>query len=382
MITNHSSVIELNRKAIANNLKFIKNLIGEKVTLSSVIKGNAYGHGMQQMVPELQYLGVNHFSVFSSFEAKIAHQSLTKEATIMVMGDIAEEDISWIVENEIQFFVYNSSGLQTLLREAKKQEQKIHIHIELETGMNRHGFEKKQLPELIKTIEKNKNFIEVQGICTHFAGAESSANFKRIQEQQQNFLKGVEFLKIKGITARKLHTSCSAGIIAYPQFNLDMVRIGIIQYGLWPSKESQLTYGVKHEYETQLESVLSWRVTIIDIKNVKAGDFIGYGTSFLAETNMKIASIPVGYGYGFSRSLSNTGRVLVNGKRLSVVGTVNMNMFLIDVTSVDVKIGDAVTIIGRDGNQAINVSYFGNLSEQLNYELLTRLDKSIPRVVV
>ncbi len=382
MITNHSSVIELNRDALANNLKFIKNLIGEKVTLSSVIKGNAYGHGIEQMVPELQYLGVNHFSVFSSFEAKIAHESFTKEATIMVMGDIAEEDISWVVENEIQFFIYNISGLQTLLREAKKQTQKIHVHIELETGMNRHGFEQTQLPELIGIIEENKELIEVEGICTHFAGAESSANFKRIQEQQQTFLKGVEFLKIKGIQAKKLHTSCSAGIIAYPQFNLDMVRIGIIQYGLWPSKESQLTYGVKHEYETQLESILSWRSSIIDIKEVEAGDFVGYGTSFLAETNMKIASVPVGYGYGFSRSLSNTGRVLVNGKRLSVVGTVNMNMFLIDVTNIDVKIGDTVTIIGQDGEQSINVSYFGNLSEQLNYELLTRLDKSIPRVVV
>ena len=131
-----------------------------------------------------------------------------------------------------------------------------------------------------------------------------------------------------------------------------------------------------------MESVLSWRSSIIDIKNVKAGDFVGYGTSFLAETNMKIASVPVGYGYGFSRSLSNTGRVLVNGKRLSVIGTVNMNMFLIDVTNIEVKIGDTVTIIGQDGEQSINVSYFGNLSEQLNYELLTRLDKSIPRVVV
>lgn len=382
MITNHSSVIELNRNALANNIKFIKNLIGEKVTLSSVIKGNAYGHGIQQMVPELQYLGVNHFSVFSSFEAKIAHESLTQEATIMVMGDIAEEDISWVVVNKIQFFIYNISGLQTLLREAKKQTKKIHVHIELETGMNRHGFEQNQLSELVEIIEENKNLIEVEGICTHFAGAESSANFKRIQEQQQIFLKGIEFLKIKGIEAKKLHTSCSAGIIAYPQFNLDMVRIGIIQYGLWPSKESQLTYNVKHEYEIQLESVLSWRSSIIDIKNVKAGDFVGYGTSFLAETNMKIASVPVGYGYGFSRSLSNTGRVLVNGKRLSVIGTVNMNMFLIDVTNIEVKIGDTATIIGQDGEQSINVSYFGNLSEQLNYELLTRLDKSIPRVVV
>ncbi|WP_205589294.1 alanine racemase [Mesonia aquimarina] len=382
MIINHSSIIELNREALANNLRFIRSLIKESTQLSTVIKGNAYGHGIKQMVPELERLGVNHFSVFSSFEAKIAHQYTEKNSTIMIMGDITVEDKKWVVKNEIEFFVYNAETFQSLVKEAKKLDKKINIHIELETGMNRHGFDEQELNHLFKLLHEHKSHYNLKGICTHFAGAESSTNYKRIQDQQERFSTNVKRFSQEGLQAEKLHTSCSAGIMAYPKFNYDMVRVGIITYGLWPSKEIQLMYNVQKKTELDLKSVLSWRSSIIDIKTVKAGEFVGYGTSFLAETDMKIASVPVGYGYGFSRSLSNTGRVLVNGKRLSVVGTVNMNMFLIEVTHVNVEVGDTVTIIGKDGNQTINVSYFGNLSEQLNYELLTRLDKSIPRVVI
>lgn len=381
MTINHSSTIEIDREAIANNIGFIRNLLNEKTKLSSVIKGNAYGHGIRQMVPELEHLGVDHFSVFSSFEAKIAHRYTRKNASIMIMGDISKADISWVVRNQIEFFVYNINVFEKLLEEAKSQGKKLCPHIEIETGMNRHGLEERHFDPVIKLMRACDDYVELKGLCTHFAGAESTANFKRIQDQQAEFKKGVNYFREQGYKPERLHAACSAGIIAYPDYDLDMVRIGILTYGLWPSKEIQLYYQANFDYQTKLKSVLSWRSEILDVKNVKAGQFIGYGNSFLAESDMQIASVPVGYGYGFSRSLSNAGRVLVNGKRLSVVGMVNMNMFLIEVTNVDVEVGDTVTLIGRDGDKTIHVSYFGNLSEQLNYELLTRLDKSIPRIV-
>ncbi|MFD2434823.1 alanine racemase [Mesonia maritima] len=271
MIINHSSIIELNREALANNLKFIRSLIKEKTQLSSVIKGNAYGHGIKQMVPELERLGVNHFSVFSSFEAKIAYQYTEKNSTIMIMGDITVEDKKWVVRNEIEFFVYNIKTFQSLLAEAKKLNKKLNIHVELETGMNRHGFDEEELNHLFKLLHENKNHFNLKGICTHFAGAESSTNYKRIQEQHQRFSKSVERFSKEGFKAEKLHTSCSAGIMAYPEFNYDMVRIGIITYGLWPSKEIQLMYNVQKKTELDLQSVLSWRSSIIDIKKCKSG---------------------------------------------------------------------------------------------------------------
>lgn len=380
MIINHSSYIELEKKALANNIAFIRSLIDKDTKLSSVVKGNAYGHGIKEIIPALQDLDVDHFSVFSSYEAKMAHQVTSEQSTIMIMGDIPDQDIPWIVAHEIDFFIYNTENIHDFLKEAEKQGKRLNIHIELETGMHRHGLEGEHWNELIEILNQNSDFISLRGICTHLAGAESSANFKRIEEQKKVFKAGVKKFKSAGLVPERLHISNSAGIITYPDNDLDMVRVGILQYGLWPSKESQLTYQMQNNPRLPLQNVLSWRSSVMEIKYVNPGEFIGYGNSFLAERHMKIASIPVGYGYGFSRALSNTGRVLIHGKRLPVVGLVNMNMFLIDATEVeDLKVGDRVTLIGKDGNQEIKVSYFGALSDQLNYELLTRLDKSIPR---
>lgn len=383
MIYNNSSVIEIDESAVRNNIKFIRSQIGDSVTLSSVVKANAYGHGIDEMVPLLESNDVRHFSVFSSFEAKRVVQASKNHPTIVIMGDIAQEDLKWVFENEIECFVYNFHDLKLYINTAKEAGKRSLLHIELETGMNRHGFSPYDLEELMAYLHEQADYFELKGICTHFAGAESSANYKRILNQQKAFLKGIAQFRENDLIPDRIHSSCSAAILAYPEFNHDMVRVGILTYGLWPSTEMQLTYKIKNEvHESPLQPVLSWRSRITDVSHVESGEFIGYGNSYLAETDMKIASVPVGYGYGFNRSLSNAGRVIVNGMRLSVIGIVNMNMFLIDASNVDVKIGDTVTIIGKDGNKAINVSHFGNLSDTMNYELLTRIDKDIPRKVV
>lgn len=383
MIDNSSSVIELSRTALATNIHFIRQLVGENVIISSVLKGNAYGHGIKQMVPELENLGIKHFSVFGSFEAMEVKQHCQENTSIMIMGDIIPSHFSWIIEEGVECFVFNFERLETLCSIARTLKKKARIHLELETGMNRTGFAQKYWEELAKSLQEKKDCLEVIGICTHFAGAESVSNFKRIQRQKKVFDIGVAFFKTKNIIARLLHTSCSAAVIAYPENNFDMVRVGILQYGLWPSKEIQVSYfnDVKKK-EDPLKRVISWKSHVMDVKEVQMGEFVGYGTSFLAEYDMKIASVPVGYSYGFSRSLSNQGHVVINGKRLNVVGIVNMNMFVVEVTHADVKVGDQVTLIGKEGETTITVSHFGNLSDQMNYELLTRLGRDIPRVVV
>ncbi len=383
MIYNNSSKIEIDKSAVRNNITFIRSQIGDSVLLSSVVKANAYGHGIDQMVPLLESNDVRHFSVFSSFEARRVLQASKNQPTIMIMGDVAEEDLLWVFEHEIECFVYNFHDLKNYIYAAKKLKKRALLHIELETGMNRHGFSPSDLDQLIGSLREQADYFELKGICTHFAGAESSANYKRICNQQKTFLRGIAKFRENDIVPDHIHSSCSAAILAYPEFNHDMVRVGILTYGLWPSTEMQLTYKIKNEIDkSPLQPVLSWRSRITDISYVESGEFIGYGNSYLAETDMKIASVPVGYGYGFNRSLSNTGRVIVNGMRLSVIGIVNMNMFLIDASNVEINIGDTVTIIGKDGSKAINVSHFGNLSDTLNYELLTRIDKDIPRNVV
>jgi len=383
MFPNTSSTIQLSESALQNNITFIRKLVGPHVTISSVLKGNAYGHGIKQMVPLLERTGIRHFSVFGSFEALDVASFSQEDSTILIMGDILDDHIPWMMENDVECFVFNTVRLKALCQQARALKKKAKIHLELETGMNRTGVNPDEWEEMAALLKQFDDCIEVVGMCTHLAGAESVSNYKRILAQKALFNEGVSFFRKNGIQARTLHTSCSAGVIMYPENNLNMVRVGILQYGLWPSLETQVSYMRENKLtEDPLKRVISWRSHVMDIKHVKMGEFIGYGTSFLAEYDMKVATVPVGYSYGFSRGLSNHGRVLINGHRLSVVGLVNMNMFLVEITHAEVKIGDTVTLIGDDGDLSITVSHFGNLSDQLNYELLTRLDKDIPRVVV
>lgn len=378
-----NSRITLSRSALANNINFIKNQLKKGVVLSSVIKGNAYGHGIAEMVPALEALGVHHFSVFSSFEAQIVHQQLSQPATIMIMGNIAPEHQEWVIANNIHFFVFNFERLTTMSAIAKKQGKKAHIHVEAETGMNRTGFDQKDWKKLITQLKANKD-MELVGICTHFSGAESITNYHRIQQQRKQFKKFNNLLVKNNITPQIKHTSCSAALMAYPNEQWDLVRIGILQYGLWPSRETYISYLTRKKlHEDPLKRLIRWESSIMDIKHVKKQQFVGYGTSLLAENDMIIASVPVGYSDGYSRSLSNQGKVIINETRLDVIGVVNMNMLLVDISNIaNVHIGDPVVLIGSAGKADISIASFGELSKQLNYELLTRLDKNIKRTFV
>ncbi len=378
------SYIEISKDALSNNIRFVRSLIGGHVKLSSVVKGNAYGHGVNLMVPALESLGIDHFSVFSSNEARDVFTHATSKPSIMVMGNINQEDEEWIINHEIEFYVFNKDRLLHMTQLAKKLGKKAHIHLEIESGMNRTGINKPEWKEVIQFFKVNQDTIRFAGICTHYAGAESIANYKRIIDQKKTFSAACKQIYEAGLTPDKIHTSCSAAIIMYPKNNFDMVRIGILQYGLWPSKESFIHYSARIKNMTDpLRMLFNWKSYIMDIKSVKKGNYIGYGTSYMAEQDMRIASVPVGYGYGYSRSLSNQGRVIVRGMRLSVIGIVNMNMLMIDISSLEeVKLYDEVILIGKQGDTVISVSSFSDQSSQLNYEMLTRIDKSIPRKMI
>lgn len=380
----HNSVIQISKSALKNNIDFIKSLINKSVTLSSVIKGNAYGHSILEMVPLLQEFNVNHYSVYSSFEARQVFKVAKNNFTILVMGDISVYDEDWIINNTIEFFVFNIERLERMLLKAIEKNKILNIHIEIETGMNRTGFNQKDWDRIIQLVNANKDFIKVKGICTHFAGAESLNNYVRVKKQQIVFNKSIKYFKTQKIVPQQIHCSCSAAVLAFPTKNYDMVRVGILQYGLWPSRESFISYISKFKMNTNpLKPVLSWKSHIMDIKNVPKGEFIGYGNSYLAENETKVASVPIGYGYGYSRGLSNLGRVIINNNRYGVVGTINMNMFLVDITSSDsIAINDEVILIGSSTDIDISLSSFCNMTDQLNYEVLSRIDKDIPRIII
>lgn len=379
----HSSYIELNKSALINNVHFIKTLLPSTTQLSAVVKGNAYGHGIESYIPIAEEAGINHFSVYKIDEALRVFKTLKNKATILIMGFIDLDEMTWAIENEIEFFVYDDLRLLKSIEIAKKIGKKAIVHLEIETGLNRTGYQHKNINRLSTIIEDNKKFLNVKGICSHLAGAESISNYLRIKNQISSFNKSVKAFEKKGISFEQKHLACSAAIINYPKTKLDLVRVGIMQYGLWSSKETLMCYSSKYKATTDpLKRVISWKSKIANIKEVKSREFVGYGTTFMAEGSMKIALIPVGYSDGYSRSLSNQGRVLVNGVRASVVGIINMNSIMIDITLIpDVKIGDEVVLIGNQDEMDVSIASFSELSNLLNYELLTRIPSEIPRYI-
>lgn len=380
---NHTSVIEISKGALRNNLKFIRSIIGEECELSSVVKGNAYGHGIEDFVPLAEKSGIRHFSVFSVHEAIKVHETLHNSCEIMIMGMIPMDGMEWVIENNIQFFVFDLNRLNLALKTAKKVKKPARIHIEIDTGMNRTGFTRKEMKKVVEVLKKESEHLKFEGLCTHYAGAESIANHVRVKRQIKEFNQCNQWIRKQGLNPRICHTACSAAAMSYKQSRMDLARIGIMQYGFWPSKETMINYLSRQSTkEDPLQQVMSWKSEVMSTHLVKTGEFIGYGTSYMAENEMKIAVVPVGYAHGYSRSLSNQGRILINGHRISVIGLVNMNMLIADVTyAPETEIGDEVVLIGKQGDLAITVSSFGELSDQLNYELLTRLPRSIPRIV-
>ncbi len=377
-----TSFIEIKSDALKNNVNFIKTNFNDDIIISAVIKGNAYGHGTDVILPALENLGINHFSVYSSPEAKAALECKKKSSTIMIMGFIYPDDFEWIIKNQIEFYIYEINELIVALKIAKSLNKKALIHLDVETGMNRTGLTLRDLKKVIKIINANKDFIYIKGVTTHLAGAESIANHMRVKKQLSIFKKRIKFLKDNGINFDIKHVASSAAAISYPKTQFDLVRIGILLYGYWPSKETLINFLHKKKLKTDpLDRVIRWKSYIMSIKKIKEGDFVGYGLGFQAQRNMTIMIVPVGYANGYSRSLSNNGYVLVNSNRATVIGYVNMNMIICDITEVDnVKIGDMVVLIGKLGDNEISFASFAEMNNSLNYEILARLPENIERV--
>jgi len=250
--------------------------------------------------------------------------------------------------------------------------------------MNRLGLDSESLIKALYIIDQNRDVLTIKGFCTHLAGAESVSNYKRIIQQLKKYNSLQHILEKNMIHPEYKHVANSAAAFVYPKSKMNMVRIGIMIYGFWPSTETFIHYIQDKKAKTDpLQRILGWKSSIMSIKSIKEGEFIGYGISYLTQKETTIAIIPIGYAIGYNRSLSNKGRILINGYRCGVIGMVNMNMIIADISSVpDVKIGDEVVIIGKQDNLEIQVSSFSNISNELNYEVLAHMPEKTERRII
>lgn len=381
--------IELSKSALKQNLEFLNEWIGDDTRFCSVIKGNAYGHDVDEFVPMAEDCGVDYFAAFSADEAKDAYQAIQSEETdLMILGSIENEEIEWAIEKDISFFIFELDRLQKAVKSAKKICKKARIHLLLETGMNRLGLDNHLLDEAVRIIKENEDHLFIEGICTHYAGAESLENYERVMNQIERFKTYRSELEEQNITAEYYHTASSAATLNYPETTMDLVRVGIAQYGYWPTQETFMKMLKDHpdlniEANDPLKRVMTWKSWVMSVKKISKGDYVGYGPTYQAGRDETIATVPIGYTHGYGRNLTNTGRVLIKGKRAPVAGLVNMNVLTVDITDIDdVQKSDEVVIIGEQNGEEITVNSFSGMTNSLNYEVLVRIPDDLPRKVV
>ncbi|TVR81575.1 MAG: alanine racemase [Saprospirales bacterium] len=381
----HSSRIELSQKALTSNINFVRKKVGRNVRISSVVKANAYGHGIDPFVRMAEKAGINHFSVASAHEANEALQCKSKSSSIMIMGILYEEDIEWAVENGIEFYVFNYDRLLKVLETAKKCNKPALIHLEVETGANRTGLPMSEFTKSLSFIKKYGHYLKYIGLCSHLGGAESDSNKFKIDIQQKRFTDYIKISKSRKMNPEVLHLASSAAALAYPETRFNMVRAGVIQYGFWPGPDIYYHHlnEVNKTSDRVLKRIITWKTDIMDIRDVPRGEFVGYGTAFQAQRDMRIAVMPLGYSNGYPRAQSNRGHVLIHGKKAPITGLINMNLFMVDVSHIpEADIGDEVVLVGRQKNSVIRVSSFTESINLLNNEMLSRLPSAIPREIV
>lgn len=367
--------IEINKKAIAENYRTLRKLIGNKCRLMAVVKSNAYGHGLVGFSKEAQKLGVDWFGADSVVEAQALRNSGIKKP-ILVFGHTLPERLKEAVDENISLTVSSFDGLKNLKILRHRKPEDLRVHLKVDTGMHRQGFYVKDLPEAVRFLKIKLPQVKVEGVYTHFAAAKNPAFPRDTLIQINEFKKAIKIVESGGFKPIK-HAAATSGAILFPEARFDMARIGIGLYGLWPSAEVNSAAGG----EIKLAPVLSWRTIIGEIKEVKKYDRVGYDFTERLNRDSNIAILSVGYWHGYPRSLSSVGQVLIRGQRAKVLGRVSMDMTAVDVTGIkNAKVGDAVTLLGCDGRKKILAEELAQLAGTINYEFITRINPLIERV--
>lgn len=360
----------INLDYVYRNVCELKNALEEKTGMIAVIKADGYGHGAVAVAKTVEEL-VYGYAVATIDEAvNLRKNGITKP--ILILGYTAEVDYERMIEYNITATVYNYQSAEKINNRAKALGTVAKCHIKIDTGMRRIGFYPDNMTvNTIKSITALKN-INVEGIFTHFVSSDSEDK-TYAKKQFDMFLEFVDELKKEGVYIPYKHCANSAAIIDMPYTSLDLVRAGIAMYGMYPSD-------MVNKRRVMLFPALELKSHVIMVKDVSKGEGISYSSTYITDKMTRVATIPVGYGDGYPRSLSSKGYVLINGKRANILGRVCMDQMMVDVTDIEnVSEGTEVTLIGADGNEYISVEEVSELAGSFNYEFVCDLGKRIPR---
>jgi alanine racemase len=375
-----ASWISLDKAAYAHNAQVFRELLGPKVRLGAVLKGNAYGHGFSQMLP-LAHAECDAIYVIDPGDA-LAVRAFEKAAgasrkQVLVLGAVSEDEVVELARANIDVTLSNPAE-ERFVAALRKAGVKLRAHVHLDTGLGREGFTPGDLPARASWLAAAQDVIQVAGVLSHFANTEDVTEQDYAAEQLARFDEGARRLGLTGSFER--HIAASAAAMLMPRARHDAVRVGIASYGLWPSSETRVSARAVLGRVPELRPVLSWHCKSQLSKWLPAGSYVGYGCTYRCAADTRIAVLPVGYFDGYPRIAQARAHVLVNGQRCPVLGRIMMNHLVVDVTRA--ASGDApvtATLIGRDGEEHLSAEQLAGWAQTINYEIVTRLGAHLRR---
>ncbi|HOD40630.1 MAG TPA: alanine racemase [Candidatus Wallbacteria bacterium] len=372
--------VEISRKALTANIDSMRARLAPKVKIMAVVKANAYGHGLLEVARIAAEHGVDFFGVNNLDEA-VRLRNIKIKTPILALGYTPLANLKDAVNHDISIVAYNAETINRLQEIAAKYKKNARAHIKIETGLNRQGVSPQDLPDFIKLVKSKKN-IEIEGISTHYANIEDTTEHSYARRQLENFQQAYELFQASQVAVKYRHTACTAAAILFDNVHFEMIRLGIGLYGLWPSKETKISAYERKIGDFNLAPVMKWKSIVAQVKSVEANSYIGYGCSDFVTQNSRIAIIPAGYYDGYDRKLSNSGYVIIRGRRAPVLGRICMNMFIVDVTNIEgVRPEDEVILLGATEDDAISAETLASKIGTINYEVVTRINESLPRLV-
>ena len=372
---------EIDLDALAQNFREVRKAADPKAMVCCVVKADAYGHGAVRVAREFASLGADWFAV-SNLEEALQLRQAGIETPVLVLGYTPADKAGTLSRENVSQCVYSLEYARDLSRFAQEAGVKVNIHLKIDTGMSRLGFYYQDISRDEAAVEEVKEACSLpglvpQGIFTHFAVSDEGQAGDAFTMRQFGCLKEmIESLARAGVTFPVRHCANSAGVFDYPLSHLDMVRAGIVLYGLYPSGELRS--------RPDLKPALALKSVVSHVKTLLPGATVSYGRKFTAQHEMRVATVPVGYADGYPRLLSPGGaEVLIGGKRCPILGRICMDQLMADVTALDqVRVGDTVTLIGRDGKEEITADEKKEKEGTINYEVVCALSKRVPRVYV
>ncbi len=372
--------VEVDSHALANNVAEFRRRVGAGVALGAVVKSNAYGHGMAETAGIVTAAGADWLCV-NSLDEGLTLRAAGFPQTIHVMGYVGLDALGEVVAHGLEPVVYNVETVDRLAAEAARAGKRARVHLKVETGTNRQGVLEDDVPGFVRRIAGSGS-LDLAGVSMHFANIEDSTDHAFAESQMAAFARISDVVRRLAPVPPRFHSAASAGALLFNRTHLDVVRIGIAMYGLWPSKETYVSCLERGKPSLDLRPAMTWKTRVAQVKAVPEGGFVGYGCTFRATRPTRIAVLPVGYFEGYERGLSGVAHVLVRGRRAPVRGRICMNMTMVDVTDIpDAALEDEVVLLGRQGDERITAEQLALWCGTISYEIVSRIHPSLPRLV-